>query len=381
MAGNSVVLTLDKNLQKTTEDLIMAKMAEMRLMQPTATKKWRGQDIRSGSVVLLDVKTGGVLVSASVPGYDLSTYSSEYANLLNDPEKPLFNRALYGTFACGSTIKPAIAIAGLSEGVITSDQKGPSCDGVYHYYENVGFAPRCTGHHGSLNVVGALQKSCNVFFFDLGRRLTIKPMNSYLTRFGFGVKTGIEIGEAAGVLAGPDTKSDWVEGDTIQVAIGQLTNRFTPIQLAAYAMQLANGGVRYKTHLVHSVRSYDGTVETVVEPEVADRLDIDPAILQTVREGMVAVTKNGGTAVSSFRDASYTVAAKTGTAQNGNGDRSDHGVFIAYAPAENPEVAISVVMENGTSTPAHQVARQVLDAYFASKSTGTAPTPEQQLLP
>ena len=120
----------------------MAKMAEMRLMQPTATKKWRGQDIRSGSVVLLDVKTGGVLVSASVPGYDLSTYSSEYANLLNDPEKPLFNRALYGTFACGSTIKPAIAIAGLSEGVITSDQKGPSCDGVYHYYENVGFAPR-----------------------------------------------------------------------------------------------------------------------------------------------------------------------------------------------------------------------------------------------
>ena len=97
MAGNSVVLTLDKNLQKTTEDLIMAKMAEMRLMQPTATKKWRGQDIRSGSVVLLDVKTGGVLVSASVPGYDLSTYSSEYANLLNDPEKPLFNRALYGT--------------------------------------------------------------------------------------------------------------------------------------------------------------------------------------------------------------------------------------------------------------------------------------------
>ena len=126
-------------------------------------------------------------------------------------------------------------------------------------------------------------------------------------------------------MAGPDTKSDWVEGDTIQVAIGQLTNRFTPIQLAAYAMQLANGGVRYKTHLVHSVRSYDGTVETVVEPEVADRLDIDPAILQTVREGMVAVTKNGGTAVSSFRDASYTVAAKTGTAQNGNGDRSDHG--------------------------------------------------------
>ncbi len=382
VAGNSVVMTLDKNLQQATEDALLAKMAELRTKTGTAKKPWVGQDVKSGSVVLLDVKDGGVLVSASVPGYDLSTYSSNYSDLLNDPGNPLFNRALYGTFACGSTIKPAVAIAGLMEGVITPEQKGPHCDSVYHYYEDVGFAPRCTGYHGALNVVGALQKSCNVFFFDLGRRLTIRPMNTYLTRFGFGVKTGIEIGEAAGVLAGPDTKSDWVEGDTIQVAIGQLTNRFTPIQLAAYSMMLANGGVRYKTHLVHSVRSYDGTVETVVQPEIADRLDIDATTLKTVKDGMIAVASApGGTAYNSFRDAPYTVAAKTGTAQNGNNDRSDHGVFIAYAPAENPEVAISVVMENGTSGPAHQVARTVLDAYFASKSAGTAPTPEQVLLP
>ena len=122
-------------------------------------------------------------------------------------------------------------------------------------------------------------------------------------------------------------------------------------------------------------------METVVEPEIADRLDMSETTINAVREGMIAVTQSGGTAYSSFRGASYTVAAKTGTAQNGNNDRSDHGVFIAYAPVENPEVAISVVMENGTSAPAHQVARQVLDAYFASKSAGTAPTPEQELLP
>lgn len=381
VAGNSVVLTLDKNLQQTTEEIVLAKMTELRAKTGTTKKPWVGQDVKSGSVVLLDVKTGGVLVSASVPGYDLSTYSSEYTNLLNDPENPLFNRALYGTFACGSTIKPAVAVAALEEGVITPGDKAITCDGVYHYYENVGFAPRCTGRHGSLNVVGALQKSCNVFFFDMGRRLTINPLVTYLTRFGFGVKTGIEIGESAGVLASPENKSDWVDGDTCQVAIGQLTNRFTPIQLAAYAMQLANDGVRYKTHLVQSVRSYDGSVETVVEPEIADRLDMSETTINAVREGMIAVTQSGGTAYSSFRGASYTVAAKTGTAQNGNNDRSDHGVFIAYAPVENPEVAISVVMENGTSAPAHQVARQVLDAYFASKSAGTAPTPEQELLP
>ncbi len=382
VAGNSVVLTLDKNLQKTAEDALLAKMAELKEKKPTSTKPWVGQDVKSGSVVLLDVKTGGVLVSASVPGYDLSTYSSNYSALLNDPAKPLFNRALYGTFACGSTIKPAVATAALMEGIITPEQKGPNCDRVYHYYEDVGFAPKCTGWHGSLNVVGALQKSCNVFFFEMGRLLQIGRLDAYLTRFGFGVKTGIEIGEASGVLASPENKSDWVAGDTIQVAIGQLNNRFTPIQLAAYTMMLANDGVRYKTHLVHSVRSYDGSVETVVQPEIADRLDIDATTLKTVKDGMIAVASvSGGTAYNSFRDAPYTVAAKTGTAQNGNSDRSDHGVFIAYAPAENPEVAISVVMENGTSGPAHQVARTVLDAYFASKAAGSAPTPEQELLP
>ena len=391
VAGDSVVLTLDMNLQKTTQEILISKIEELRQKQPTATKQWVGQDVRSGSVVLLDVKTGEVLVCASEPGYDLSTYQENYTELANDPGNPLFNRALSGTFACGSTIKPAVAVASLMEGIINMDSQPDTafCDGRYHYYEDVGFAPRCTGRHGHPNVVTAIQKSCNSFFFDMGRQLGYQTMNNYFTIFGFGQKTGIEIGEATGTLSSPESyPGTWVGGNNCQMAIGQLNSQYTPIQLAACAMTLANNGVRYKTHLVHSVRSYDGKSETVTTPEIAAELDMDPATIEAVRQGMLAVTSQvGGTAYKVFRDAPYAVAGKTGTAQNGkidsngNSDRSDHGAFIGYAPADNPQVAISVVMENGTSTPAAEVARAVLDAYFASKSSGMTPTPEQELLP
>ena len=391
VAGDSVVLTLDMNLQKTTQEILISKIEELRQKQPTATKQWVGQDVRSGSVVLLDVKTGEVLVCASEPGYDLSTYQENYTELANDPGNPLFNRALSGTFACGSTIKPAVAVASLMEGIINMDSQPDTafCDGRYHYYEDVGFAPRCTGRHGHPNVVTAIQKSCNSFFFDMGRQLGYQTMNNYFTIFGFGQKTGIEIGEATGTLSSPESyPGTWVGGNNCQMAIGQLNSQYTPIQLAACAMTLANNGVRYKTHLVHSVRSYDGKNETVTTPEIAAELDMDPATIEAVRQGMLAVTSQvGGTAYKVFRDAPYAVAGKTGTAQNGkidsngNSDRSDHGAFIGYAPADNPQVAISVVMENGTSTPAAEVARAVLDAYFSSKSSGMTPTPEQELLP
>ena len=391
VAGDSVVLTLDMNLQKTTQEILISKIEELRQKQPTATKQWVGQDVRSGSVVLLDVKAGEVLVCASEPGYDLSTYQENYTELANDPGNPLFNRALSGTFACGSTIKPAVAVASLMEGIINMDSQPDTafCDGRYHYYEDVGFAPRCTGRHGHPNVVTAIQKSCNSFFFDMGRQLGYQTMNNYFTIFGFGQKTGIEIGEATGTLSSPESyPGTWVGGNNCQMAIGQLNSQYTPIQLAACAMTLANNGVRYKTHLVHSVRSYDGKNETVTTPEIAAELDMDPATIEAVRQGMLAVTSQvGGTAYKVFGDAPYAVAGKTGTAQNGkidsngNSDRSDHGAFIGYAPADNPQVAISVVMENGTSTPAAEVARAVLDAYFASKSSGMTPTPEQELLP
>ncbi|MDD3692811.1 MAG: penicillin-binding transpeptidase domain-containing protein [Oscillospiraceae bacterium] len=378
--GNTVILTLDYDVQNAAQIELNKTITELRSQK---SSKLVGQDVRSGSVVMLDVKTGGVLVSASWPDFDLSTYNADYSKLINDKDRPLYNRALSGAFACGSTMKPGVALAGITEGIINASSTPVFCDRVYHYYESSGYAPRCLDYHGRINVVNAISRSCNVFFYDLGRCLGINKMNEYSALFGLGQKTGIEIGESTGVLAGPAHRKSiggiWNPGDTCAAAIGQSDNLFTPIQLASYAMTMANDGVRYKTHLVKSIRSHDG-VETVVEPEVAATVKLSKKAIDTVREGMIKAAKPGGTAGSQFAGAKYTVAAKTGTAQIVT-TRSDHGVFIAYAPAENPEVAIAVVLENGTSRPSTALARKVLDAYFESKSKGTAPTPQGELLP
>ncbi len=365
VAGDSVVLTLDSDLQAAAQDSIERQMAALRL-QTGGDDPYDGRDVRGGAAVLLDVRDGGVLVCASCPGYDLSQYRESYTSLAADETSPLFNRALFGTFPCGSVIKPAVAIAGLSAGVIQPRSELIVCDGRYHYYDDVGFSPKCMGSHGGVTLTEALQRSCNVYFYETGRLLGIDTMNRTLSAFGLGEKTGLEIGEAAGILASPGNKNGtWVAGDTCQCAIGQMDQRFTPIQLASYAMSLANDGVRYRTHLVSQTRSYDGTITSRYQPEILSTVVYDKEIAAAVREGMCAVVKRGGTAYTAFADAAYTVAAKTGTAQNSN-VRSDHGVFIAYAPVEEPQVAVAVVMENGTSAAATAVAREILDAYFMS---------------
>lgn len=377
--GSTVVLTLDMALQAVAQQALDDKITELRA-RPEGED---GQDVTSGSVVLLDVKNGGVLVSASWPSYDLSRYYTDYEEISKNPDKPLFNRALYGAYPCGSTMKPGVALAALTEGIINRSSTPYYCKRYYDYFgedNRLG----CLGYHGNANVVYALQESCNVFFYEVGRLLGINKMNTYSELYGLGQKTGIEIGESTGILAGPSQRNAaggiWTAGDTVQAAIGQSDNAFTPIQLAAYTMLIANDGVRYKTHLVDSIRHYDGTVEKV-EPEVAARVSFTEEAIDAVREGMVQVIKNG-TACKAFDygNVGYTVAAKTGTAQNSR-SRSDHGTFIAYAPVENPEVAIAVVMENGTSRPASDVARKVLDAYFAAKTQSQSPTVPGQLLP
>ena len=383
--GDTVVLTLDSSLQEAAQDALANQIATLRAQAEGSN----GQDVKSGAVVLLDVKTGGVLVCATWPNYNLSTYNADYNELIADPDKPLFNRALNGTFAIGSTMKPGVALAALTEGIINADSRPVSCvpalgksRGTYTYYADSGYAPTCLGIHGRSNVIYALQESCNVFFYDVGRMLGIDKMNEYSTVYGLGQKTGIEVGESQGILAGPAYRQSlglaWNPGDTCSAAIGQSDNAFTPIQLAAYAMTIANNGVRYKTHLVQSIISYDGT-ETPVEPEVAASVELSQSAIDTVRQGMRQVMTDG-TASWAFRNASYEAAGKTGTAEAGNGG-SDHGTFIGYAPYDDPEVAIAVVLENGTSHPASGVAKEVLDAYFESKTAGTAPLPEGELLP
>ncbi len=375
--GNTVVLTLDYGLQKKSQDEMNKAISELR-SRPKNVKN-NGHDVRSGSVVMLDVKSGGVLVSASWPDFDLSTYNKEYGKLINNKDKPLFNRALFGAFACGSTMKPGVALAGITEGLINKGSAPIACRTEYKYYKNLTLY--CMGYHGHISVVDAIAKSCNVFFYDLGRRLGIDKMNEYSIHYGLGQKTGIEIGETEGVLAGKAHSKAvgklWYPADNSTAAIGQSDNLFTPIQLASYAMTLANDGVRYKTHLVKSIRSYDGT-EKVVEPEIASKAKLSKEAINAVRDGMVKAAKSG--TASQFATAKYTVAAKTGTAQLVE-SRSDHGVFIAYAPAEKPEVAIAVVLENGTSRPTTNLAKAILDYYFASKSEGLAPTPQGVLLP
>ncbi len=370
--GNTVVLTLDAMIQQKAQDILAATVEDLR----ANGEEGKGKDIKSGSVVLLDVTNGGVLTCASWPDYDLSTYSLNYNELIQDPDKPLFNRALNGAFACGSVFKPGMALASITEGVIDADEV-IRCTHSYEYYAP-SYVPKCMGYHGKLSVITALEKSCNFFFYDVGRLMGSSVFH-YLSLYGFGQKTGVEIGESAGVQRTKDSSDSWVAGDYLQLAIGQ-RGSYTPIQLAAYAMMIANNGVRYKTHFIKSIRSYDSATETVIPAEVAAKVTWSKEAMDQVRLGMIAVGKTG-TAKNSFADAPYTVACKTGTAQTGVAGASDHGTFIAYAPAEKPEVAIAVVLENGNSASAASVARKVLDAYFEGKEAGEAPTPGGVLIP
>lgn len=375
--GDTVILSIDSRLQKTAQEALAEKISSLR----ASAAEGRGRDVKSGAVVVLDVKNGGVMVCASWPSYNLATFSEDYNSLRADTEnKPLFNRALNGAFPCGSTFKPGVALAALTEGTI-SPSTVIDCTKTYMYYAP-SYTPNCMGYHGRLDTVAALQKSCNFFFYEVGR-LMGNSIFSYLSLYGFGQTTGVEIGESAGIQQTPEylqnLGSTWVPGDYLQLAIGQ-RGSYTPIQLAAYTMMIANNGVRYKTHFIEAYRPYDSEVDEVVAPEIAATVEWSQTAMDTVRRGMVAVGKSG-TASTYFATTPYTIACKTGTAQTGINNTSDHGTFIAYAPVENPEVAVAVVMERGTSSASVQVARRVLDAYFSNKEVGESPTESNVLLP
>ncbi len=393
--GDTLILNLDSNLQKVAQDTLDQKIRSLR----SSAASLKGRDVKSGSVVMLDVKTGGVMVCASWPGYDLSAYTENYNELVENKDNPLFNRALYGAFPCGSTFKPGMALAAITEqnaGLVRSvayryrdrianggsiDYAVINCTHKYMYYAP-SYTPNCMGTHGNLNAATAIQKSCNYYFYEVGR-LMGSSIFSYLTAYGFGQKTGVEIGETAGIQQTPEylqsIGDSWVPGDYLQLAIGQ-RGSYTPIQLAAYTMMIANKGVRYKTHFISAYRQYGADADTVVKPEVAATVKWSDEAMRAVKQGMVAVGK-AGTASAYFAATPYTVACKTGTAQTGIKNASDHGTFIAYAPADDPQVAIAVVMERGTSGSASYVARQVLDAYFSIKEVADAPTESNVLLP
>lgn len=368
--GNTVYLTIDTKLQQTAvkslETNVKAAKALGKANSEAYGKKGLGEDCETGAVVMLDVSDFSVLAAASYPTYDLNKYSQYgdyYVKLSENENSPMYNRAFVGSFACGSVFKPCVAAAALEEGVIDED-KEIFCSQYYDYYPtNV---VECMHYHGDLNVTGALTQSCNYFFAETGRLLGIDTMYLYAERFGLGEYTGVEIEESKGFLAGRDSTS-WVPGNTVQAAIGQSDNAFTPLQLATYAATIANNGTRLKTHVIDKITNYERT-ETIADfgkAEVVEECGVSKENLKLVQDGMLRVsTDEDGTAYSMFGDYKVKVAAKTGTAENAG---SDHTTFICYAPYEKPEVAIAVVIEHGAKGQfSMQVAKDLLDAYFMS---------------
>lgn len=372
--GNTVYLTIDKRLQQVANQSLAKNVKEAQAAGKKSSLEYGdsgyGEDCTAGAVVLLSVKDFSVLAAATYPTYDITKYndSDYYMSLLNDKNLPLYDRAFTGSFAPGSVVKPGVALAALEEGVI-SEYSPITCTKRYDYYpSNV---VNCMGYHGSIDVYSAITQSCNYYFAEVGRRLGIDTMYLYMEKLGLGERTGLEVYEARGFLAGRDS-SYWVPGNTVQASIGQSDNTFTPVQLATYCATVANDGVRLRTHLVSKVTSYDRQ-EVIFEndpenPEVVEDLQLNPYNLSIVQTAMrQVVASEYGTAYWKFADFDVPVAGKTGTAENVG---SDHVAFIGYAPYDNPEVAIAVLLEHGAKgTYSMSVARDVLEAYFHPSTT------------
>ena len=372
--GQNVFLTIDIALQEVCENSLAAKID---LINAERTEEDR---VTGGAVVVTQVKTGKVLAAASYPTFDLATLQRFYNDLAENPSKPLLNRAFMGIYNPGSTFKMVTALAGLRSGAIT---EGTTVNdtGIFTEYADRGFSPVCWiypltgGGHGKVNVVSAIRESCNYFFYWLGDKLGIDRIAQTAADFGLGSKTGIELPESAGILATPEYKKEklgisWYAADNIITAIGQGYNLFTPLQLANYAATIANGGTVYSTTILDAIRSADYS-SVVYEQTPSALRQIDGAdYLPLIQRGMRQVSESG-TAKSVFGDYPIPVASKTGTVQvGGSSAELNNGVFVCYAPADDPEIAIALVVEKGTSgaTIMH-IARDILDFYFTEETT------------
>ena len=306
------------------------------------------------------------------PTYDLSDYYTKYSELSSDPLRPLINYCTQGIYMPGSIYKPVVAIGGMATGVIDGETL-IDCKQVYQ--TGTSYNPRCLGLHGPINVQYALMVSCNYFFYESGTRQGIDNIVKYSNQLGLGTKTGIELSETTGHVSSPEyyesvrqgqVDDTWTYGNVLQSAIGQLDNAFTPLQMANYTATLANDGKRMRSHLVKSIESYnlEETVSTT-EPEMLNQVEADQDAFEQVRQGMLRASRDTtrGTARYYFGDYPIDVASKTGTPQATGND--DNATFIAYAPANDPEIAVAVVVEKGYSGQrGAPVAKAIFDEYF-----------------
>lgn len=385
--GNTVFLTLNSNLQDVANNSlaknVVAAQANGQAAHDAAVARGDkstnfGEDCKAGAVVVLDAKTFGVLAMSTYPTYDLQkslTDSEYYSSLLKDDSTPLVNRATSGTYTPGSIFKPSVALGALQEGAITSSTQF-TCTGVYNNPDFTGYNPTCMGTHGTVTVTTALEQSCNIFFYEVGYRLGIRSMNTYCTRLGLGVKTGIEIGERTGILAGPEEYLEnhgeaWTDGLTVMSAIGQSDNSFTPLQLATYCATIANNGVRLNSHIIDKVTDYSRSDVVYQTPStVMADLGVDQTYIDKVKEGMGLVCSDRKGTAYRFANYGIKIAAKTGTATTVEGVHSDNATFIAFAPYDNPEIAVAIVFEYGAKgTYVQNVAQDIFDAYFYGKTS------------
>ncbi len=369
--GGTVTLSIDIDLQAAVEDALAAAV--------TAMNEEDGLTTRGGAAVVVGVGTGEVLAMASYPTYDLASFSSNYNEYAADPANPLWNRSTNGLYAPGSTLKPLTAIAALEEGVTTISER--LYDTGRWIYPGTGMGPACwrRSGHGWVNVTSAVANSCNYYFAEMGYRLGMDTLREYLSAFGLGESSGIEIGDAAGRL--PENPPG--EDQAPWAAFGQSNQLYTPLQLANYIATLAAGGDYYQPHLLKTVRSYDNSeiLYSATNTAPTRTINLDPENLSAVLEGMLDYTQPGGQIYTYFRDCVVTAGAKTGTAQLG-GDSENNGVFVCFAPYEDPEIAVSVVIEKGGSGAAlASTAVEILNAYFSDSEIGAAIIPEDTLLP
>lgn len=374
--GNHVMTTLDLRLQEKVEEVLANTIESL-----ADTKE-------KGAIIVQSVNDGGILAMASYPTYDLSTvYSSTeaYQAALNDPRKPFVNRATSEIYYPGSTFKPLVAIAALEEGLVTPTEEIQDTGALQlpeeEHYPYGDYHPQCwiyrqyRGTHGWENMADALRDSCNIYFYTLGHRLGIDKIDEYAATFGLGQKTGLELSEAEGYVAGPETSAmlgqEWYGGNLLSAAIGQDNTKITMLQLSNYIATLVNGGNRYQTHLLKTVKSSDFS-ETVYEYEAqpVETLDLDPAYVEAVKKGMWEVANDEESTVDQYlSNLAVEVGAKTGSAQV-SADENANAVFVLFAPYDDPEIVISMVVEGGASgANLASAAGEIVNYYFGSEHT------------
>ena len=362
--GHTVQLTIDSRFQKAVDKALAENIDMINRVYNTGSMK-----AAAGAAVVLDVKDGSVLAASNYPSFDQNLYATQYSEYSADESLPLFNRALQGLYTPGSTFKPAVAIAALDTGLINR-YSTVNCTRVYTYYKD--YRPKCTQHghgNGPIDVVNAIKWSCNIFFYDVGRRLTSDVYDAYAYKLGLGQRTGVEVSEATGHLT---TKNDsnYMESLDIQAAIGQGNTVVTPVQLATYAATIANRGTRYRTHFVKAILdSNTGEVLQETQPEVMDVIEDKGETFDLIQQGMIGVSQT----IPVLASYPYTIACKTGTPQRSEGyyvgstyKHYTNTTMIAYGPTEDAQIAIGIVVEyGGGGARAGNLMADIFNAYFA----------------